>query len=378
MGIVFVETLGEQEAKTGYWICLKEIRMFGRTDSARVFALLWGLVCLVVLGGCAVNEADVSSEAQVGGAIVMRVASSQSSDAFEAGKQAAQALREQMGAVAAHTVVLTECFEDQGQKKEVLKGVCAVFPAEIVFGFATYGSFDQQGCLDGDSVGLLGIGGEGIATSAALRRDMGIAGLTMEGDKEELVRRLRVGGAELAGKLARGANDRLLVVMADAHSPKNQALLEGVQEVMGKEFPITGGSANKNAGQTFVYFRGRMFADSAVALLLSGDFEVSLSGRQAKENAKVISSAAESAAEALKNLRATPISILAFNCAGRKGKLDNIEDELQAIQGVIGKDIPLFGAYCAGEIGPADIAGTDPGAVSSGVGWHVMFTVLGR
>ncbi len=203
------------------------------TDSTKAFAALSALVCLVLLGGCAVNETYVSPGARTGGSIVIRTASSQSGDPFQAGKQAAKALREQMGQVAPHTVVLTECFEDQARKKEVLKGVCTVFAADIVFGFATYGSFDQQGCLDGDSVALLGIGGDGIATVAALRRDLGVAGLTMEGEKDELVRRLRVGGAELAAKLSRGPNDRLLVIMADAHSPKNQFLLEGVQEVMG-------------------------------------------------------------------------------------------------------------------------------------------------
>ena len=352
--------------------------MCGTISRTKVLPALLALICLALFPGCAVNETYVSSGARKGGSIVMRVASSQNSDPFQAGKQAAKALRERMGQVPPHTVVLTEFFEDQAQKKEVLKGVCTVFEADIVFGFATYGSFNQQGCRDGDSVGIMGIGGEGIATVAALRRDLGIGGLTMEEHGDELARRLRTGGADLAAKLSRGPSDRLLVVMADAHSPKNQFLLEGVQKVMGKDFPITGGSANKNAGQTFVYFQGRMYTDSAIALLLTGDFEVSLSGRQAKENAKVISSAAQSAAEALKNMRAKPFSVLAFNCAGRKGKLDNIEDELKAIQSVIGNDIPLFGAYCAGEIGPADIAEKDPTALSSGVGWHVMFTVLGR
>ncbi len=76
-------------------------------------------------------------------------------------------------------------------------------------------------------------------------------------------------------------------------------------------------------------------------------------------------------------MKSKPFSVLAFNCAGRKGKLDNIADELAAIQSVIGNDIPLFGAYCAGEIGPADVAGKETTG-SSGVGWHVMFTVLGR
>jgi len=349
-----------------------------KTNLRRGLAVFSGLICLMLVCGCAVNETYVSPETQSGGAIVMRVASSQNSNAFEAGREAAEALAERMGRTAPHAVILTECFEDRTQKKQALKGVCSVFPKEVVFGFATYGSFSQAGCLDSDSVGVLGIGGDGIGVSAAIRKDLGIAGLTMEQDEQELTDRLRTGGAELAGKLPHNSSDRLLILMADAHSPKNQFLVEGVQKVIGEDFAITGGSANKNAGQTFVYFQGRMYADSAIALLLSGDFEVSQSGRQAKENAKVISSAADGAAEAMKNMKARPFSVLAFNCAGRKGKLDNIEDELKAVRGAVGEDIPLFGAYCAGEIGPADIAGKEAAKGSSGVGWHVMFTVLGR
>jgi len=339
---------------------------------------LSALTCLALASGCAVRETYVSSGAATDGPILMRTASAQDMDPFEAGRRAAQALQQQMGSVTPHAVVLTECFEGKAQKEKALKGICSVFDKDIVFGFSTYGSFDQQGCLDDASICLLGIAGEGIATAAALHQDLGIAGLTMENDEAELARRLGTAGAELATTLGQGSEGRLLILMADAHSPKNQFLVAGAQRVMGERFPITGGSANKNAGQTFVYFQGRLYTDSAVALLLSGDFEVSLSGRQAKENAKVISSAAQAAAEALENATAKPFSVLAFNCAGRKGKLDNLADELQAIQGVIGTDVPLFGAYCAGEIGPADTAADTASALSSGVGWHVMFTILSR
>ncbi len=58
-------------------------------------------------------------------------------------------------------------------------------------------------------------------------------------------------------------------------------------------------------------------------------------------------------------------------------KLDEVEDELKAIQEVLGTDVPLFGCYCAGEIGPADQSSNESGALSSGVGWHAMFTLFG-
>lgn len=337
-----------------------------------------GLTCLMLFSGCAVNETYMSVGARDGGPIVIQVSAAQNPDPFQAGQAAAQALQEQMGQTPPHTVVLSECFAEKSQKQLVLAGVCSVFPQDIVFGLATYGSFSQEGCRDRDSVGLMGVGGTGIATTAALQRNLGVAKLTMEDDEEELAGRLRSAGAELCAKLERGPADRVLVLLADAHSPKNQFLVEGAQQVTGKAFPITGGSANKNAGQTFVYFQGKMYKDSAIALLLSGDFEVALAGRQAKENAAVISTAALGTKEALGKMTSRPFSMLAFNCAGRKGKLDRIEDELAAIQGALGNNIPLFGAYCAGEIGPTDMAEKDPTALSGGAGWHVMFTVLGR
>ncbi|MHC4181656.1 MAG: FIST C-terminal domain-containing protein, partial [Planctomycetota bacterium] len=69
---------------------------------------------------------------------------------------------------------------------------------------------------------------------------------------------------------------------------------------------------------------------------------------------------------------------LAFDCAGRKGKLRNLEDELAAVQRALGKDLPLFGCYCAGEIGPLDVSQKKPGVLSGGGGWHVMVTVIGQ
>jgi len=335
-----------------------------------------GCLCLM---GCGTFSTDplISPAAQPGEDIIMQVSAAENEDPLAAGRAAAESLRAKMGTNPPHAVIVVECFDDKALKKDVLKGISSVFPREKIFGCATYGSFTQSGCLDSDSVALLGIGGKGISVGAVLKQNLGVAGLTMENDRELLETRLSSAGAELAQSLPRTSRDRLLILMPDAHSPKNQFLVEGVQEIMGKDFPLTGGSANKNAGQTYVYFRGGMYEDSAVAFLLSGDFTLSLAGRLAKSNDQVIATAGEGADEALKNLKGKPFAMLAFNCAGRKGKLDNIEDELTAIQKSLGKDIPLFGCYCAGEIGPADQTEKKPGTLSSGVGWHVMFTALG-
>ena len=103
-----------------------------------------------------------------------------------------------------------------------------------------------------------------------------------------------------------------------------------------------------------------------------------MAGRLAKDKEAVIRTAAEGAAEAIAKMPAKPLAVLAYNCAGRRGKLQNVAEELQAIQQSIGTTVPLFGCYNAGEIGPLDASEKTSEAFCGGSGWHVMFTVLGR
>ena len=314
------------------------------------------------------------------GAIVVKTVMVQDEDEepATAGKAAAEALKKAMGDVPIKAVLISECFEDREYKEELLAGLRDVLPAEVLFGGATYGSFTQGGCTDFDAVCLLGIGGDGIGVSARLVTEMGTSKLLPDEDRNEIRDRLHAAGEKLAGKLRRTDRDRLCVVVADAHSPKNQFLVEGLQKGLGKQFPITGGCANKNAGQTFVYFKGKIHQDAALALLLSGDFRVGLSGRQANQEQQVIATAEEGAQEALDRLDGEPMAVMAFNCAGRRSKLNDYGEELAAMQKALGTNVPLFGCYCAGEIGPVDSPEQEKDALSGGSGWHLMFAIIGK
>jgi hypothetical protein len=314
------------------------------------------------------------------GAIVFRtvLVEDEDEEPAAAGITAAKQLKAAFGKVPLKAVIVSECFEDLDYKEELLGGICSELPAEMVFGSATYGSFTQSGCTDFDSVCLMGIGGEAISIAAALEKELGVSKLTFEENEPLIQQRLTTAGARLTGKLRRTDKDRLMILLADAHSPKNQYLVEGVQKVLGTDFPVTGGSANKNAGQTYVYFQGKAHADSAIGLMLSGDFRVALSGRKAMDNDQVIATAKDGADQALKDFAAEPVAVLAFNCAGRRGKLRRPADELSAIQQALGKQVPLFGCYCAGEVGPLDASEKKEDVLCGGSGWHVMFTVLGR
>lgn len=356
------------------------------TRRVAVGRLAW-LVAIATLGGCQKSDPPTgnpdrltSPAAREGAPIVAATASAQDADPREAGRKAAEALKEKLGGTSPRLVVLSECFETEEAKRHALESVRSVLSPPILVGQSTYGSFSQAGCLDVDAITLLAIGGDGVGVTAALKEPLGIGGLTMETDEAALSDRLSTAGADLAERVRspEGKGDRILLLLADAHSPKNGFLVDGAQRTLGGSFPITGGSANKNAGQTFVYFNDRMLPDAAVAVMLSGDFSVAMAGRQAKEADAVIATAGEAASEARKGLTGTPIAALAYDCAGRQGKLERLEDELGAMQAAVGKDLPLFGCYCAGEIGPTDAVEPEEGVLSHGVGWHVMFTLLGR
>ncbi|MHB8863940.1 MAG: FIST N-terminal domain-containing protein [Pirellulaceae bacterium] len=347
----------------------------------RCVATLWALLLPCSVSAQETWNAPVT---EVGGPIVMRVVmvKDEVEDPFAAGKEAAEALQKAMDGVALKAVILSECFEDKDNKENLLLGICSVVGQDVVFGAATYGSFTQAGCADFDSVCLLGIGGTGIGVSAGIVTEMGTAQLVIDQQQAEITRRLHAAGNAVSKQLLRSDADRLMILIPDAHSPKNRYLVEGVQQVVGRQFPMTGGSANKNAGQTHVYFRGQLYQDSVVALMLSGDFQVSLAGRLAKDQEAVIRTAGEGAAEAIAKMPTKPLAVLAYNCAGRRGKLQNVAEELTAIQQSIGTSVPLFGCYNAGEIGPLDASEKekekDSDALCGGSGWHVMFTVLGR
>ena len=307
---------------------------------------------------------------------VFKTSMAEDEDAFKAGQAAAQALRMKLRGVTPKAVIVHECFEDESQKAEVLKGAASVFPKKILYGGSAYGMYTQAGVLDIDAVSMLAIGGD-VGVDTSFVGPMGAAGLSLETQETQLVSALRRGGKKLAKQLPAIRSKTLVILISDAHSPKNQYLLDGVQDIAGKALPITGGSVCKNAGQNFVYYQGRLTQDSAIAIALTLDLEVSQVGRQAKSNDQVISTAREGASAALASIEGKPAALLAFDCGGRMGKLDRLEDELEAIQASVGKDVPLYGCYCAGEFGPADTAGADTNT-PMGCGWHIMVSLLGQ
>ena len=121
-----------------------------------------------------------------------------------------------------------------------------------------------------------------------------------------------------------------------------------------------------------------MYSDSAIAIALKGGLKVGAAGRQAQTNDDVIATAAEGSKTAMSMLGSKkPLALIAYDCAGRMGKLNELSDEVNAIKKAIGNETPIFGTYCAGEFGASDTKMGGTGGMV-GVGWHVMFSALGK
>jgi hypothetical protein len=256
-----------------------------------------------------------------------------------------------------------------------------VLPKEKLFGLSTYGSFARNSVGDGDRVTLLGIGGD-LNVQSALHTELGVAQLTMDTAEEEIKTKLLRAGRTMAetnnksiSQSSVSPKNRFDIVLADAHSPKNGFLVQGILEKLGKDALLLGGSANKNPGQNHVYYQGVCYEDAAMLLSLRVPCQVVMAGRFANQGDTVIKTAGEATASAVKEVKGTPLGMIAFSCAGRKSKLDELDDELNALQKRFA-DKPIFGCFCAGEVGPADPAVETVDTKCCGSGWYLMLAVL--
>ncbi|UDQ98662.1 FIST N-terminal domain-containing protein [Lentisphaerota bacterium WC36G] len=305
----------------------------------------------------------------------------ENSDAYKAGKTAAHRVKARLGGTEPHIIVVVDSYGKLEQKKELIDGVASVFKRDKIIGGAVYGVYSQDGAYENDGVGILAFGGDGVQIETALIPKMNATNLSMEKDLAKLTQALGNAGSTLAKKLPNAKSADFMFIMADAHSPKNQLFLDGIQKVVGDRLPITGGSNNKNNGLNYVYYRGGFYQDAAWGMTVKGnDFVVKQTGLQAKTNDDVIATAKKGAKRVSKELasaKAKPFLLSAVDCAGRMGKLDDLNDELTAIKKAVGTELTIFGNYCAGEYGVAEDKGKKT-AKSVGRGWHVMFSILGQ
>jgi hypothetical protein len=307
----------------------------------RARRMLWGIVAAL-----AVQAAAVAG-------VTMGTGLSTEADAAKAGKAAAEQARKALGDTAARLVLVFDSYP-KGDKAKLLEGVAAVFDKTLIHGCSAEGPITEHGNPKGRSVGVCAIGGDievAAACSPTIAKDHKAAG-------------------EAIGKaLPKMANAKVVLLFGNCHIPSNKPLVEGVQSVRGKRVPIIGGSSG--GPSTDAYYQGEVRSDVAVGILLGGDFHLTVAARPGrKDNDEVIRTAVEATKTAKAGLGTKPALGIYFECAGRRRKIQKLSDELDALQDVLGKDLPLIGFYGTGEMGPGQ------GGVCTGFGYHAVCCLI--
>ena len=290
-------------------------------------------------------------------AVRVGIGESGKSDPRAAGQEAALQAKEALGNGEARLVLV---FDNAGDgveiKQQMLDGVGAVFANQRVFGCSAYSPLTPAG--NADTVGVLALGGDIRFGAAVADVDEG-----QQASGKAI-------GAALRSKLPEAGDGRLVILLGACTVPRNAELVRGVQSVLGSDVPMAGGAASR---EQFVYYRGKPHSKCNLGLLLAGDFDLTFAGGTAPSRTadEVIEVGGQVARRAFGKAKDRATLALVCNCAGRYMELgDRYAEEFHQIKTAAG-DIPFFGFYSNGEIGPLET-----GASAKGVGHHVIIAIL--
>ncbi|MHC5055722.1 MAG: FIST N-terminal domain-containing protein, partial [Planctomycetota bacterium] len=244
---------------------------------------------------------------------------------------------------------------DNLNHEQLLEGVTSVFDASIVHGCTSYNSITQEGNCGTAAVLAIGGGVEVTAVVADVKGgDYGACGTDI--------------GEQLKDAAGCDAPGKVVALFGDCHVAKNNDVVKGICGVLGERFPVVGAAAKKDIS----YFCGKVAGKKKnVALLLTGDFEIGCStlneGPPDVDPNKLVAAAGQAFKDAVGGDLDRTVMVFAFDCGGRRGKMGKDRPrELGVMQAVVGKEMPVFGFYGSGEMGPKAT-----GDAPKGVGYHI-------
>ncbi len=188
------------------------------------------------------------------------VAISEIKDSLEAGKEAVAEAVDGLGSSANLVMVFASSLHDQ---EKVLEGVNLSAGDAIVVG-----------CSDaGQIVGVKNKAYKGAVAAMALSMEsVKMITAQAEGAKENS----HDTGKRLAEEILEknGEKPSLLLIFIEGLAQNGAAVVRGIQEVLGEDFPIMGGSAGDDFKfeKTYQYHQGKVITDSVVGVALTGEF----------------------------------------------------------------------------------------------------------
>ncbi|MGB2762372.1 MAG: FIST N-terminal domain-containing protein [Minisyncoccales bacterium] len=367
--------------------------------------------------------------------IKVGVGKSNNSDAVEAGNEACQQALSKADGKADLIIVFSSVVYDQ---KKMLQGVRFVSKETSLIGCSDAGEITGEG-PSSKHVAVMAL------SSDQIKFNIGLGEAAQKNSFEA--------GRKVAEDIKNKAEEQisLFTMLPDGLAENGAALVRGVQDILGKNFPIMGGSAGDDFKfkKTYEYYQDQVLSGAVVGLGLSGKFSLGIGvkhgwepiglpmkvtkaegaklieinnkpalsiyeeyfGKRAEELIKepiakmaytyplgmsvegsdellirdvviadkegridcaaeipqgseirlmlgdpdkAIQAAKEAAESAKKQLKGSkPKAIFVFDCIARNKLLGSrIGEEIKAIQGVLGKEVPLIGFYTYGEQAP--------------------------
>jgi hypothetical protein len=197
------------------------------------------------------------------------VGKSNNPDPVKAGAEACQQAIDQTGERADLIVVFSTVAYDQ---KKMLQGVRSVSKEIPLVGCSDSGEITIEGPVS-KHVAVMALRADNIEFS------LGVGGGT---DKDS-----HKAGAEAADKVKKKAKGdlSLFVMLLDGLAENGAAAVRGVQEVLGKNFPIMGGSAGDDFlfQKTYQYYNDEVLENSVIGIGLSGKFSFGVGVRHGWE-----------------------------------------------------------------------------------------------
>lgn len=190
-------------------------------------------------------------------------------DGFKAGAEACQKAIEEAGSAANLIIVFSTVAVDQ---KEMLQGVKSVSGEIPLAGSSSSGEIVTLG-TSSKNVAVMALNSDQISFT------LGVGRKTKNNSFEA--------GKEVAEEVRKKSKDplSLFMIFPDGLAENGAALVRGVQEVLGKNFPIIGGSAGDDFKfkETYEYLNGEVLTDSVVGIGFSGSFSFGMGVRHGWE-----------------------------------------------------------------------------------------------
>jgi len=196
-------------------------------------------------------------------------------DSYSAGEEAARKAIEKHNNKKRPDLVLVFASAKFNQE-EVLDGVTSVSKSAVLAGGSSGGVIISTGITE-NSVCVVALSSKSMRFFCSI-----VKGISKNPEKAGN----DVAKSVLESSVSARKNAKTLLLFTDGLSGKCSKVIDGAKQVLGESFEIVGGAFSDDAefNRTYQYFNGKVFSDSAIGILICGDFVSSTGMRSGWES----------------------------------------------------------------------------------------------